>query len=363
MTYQDDIKTVAALSLPWEKLYNSNILITGASGLIGSCLVEVLMERQHLDYHVYALGRNDKRMEKLFQKYLSNNRFHIIIGDITKPLNSNISFHYIIHAASGAAPAEFVQNPVEVMMANIEGVHNLIDYGRFHEMKRFLYISSGEVYGEGDGRIFTEDYSGYVDCTNPRSCYPSSKRAAETLCVSYALEYNVDVVIARPCHIYGPHFTEFDNRVYAQFLRNVLNGEDISMKSSGEQFRSWCYVVDCVFALLYILLKGENGQAYNIADDNSNITIKRLAEIIAEIGGRKVVVNNPSGEERKGYNRVTKSVFSTDKIKKIGFVATTTIEKGLYKTIRELSLSNKSTHSDNRNEFKCISEVPITVKK
>ena len=335
MTYQDDIKAVAELSLPWGVLSGCNILITGATGLIGSCLVEVLMEHSSRDYNVFAMGRNSQRINKLFERYISDDGFHTILGDVTVPLTKNQSFHYIIHAASGAAPSEFSQHPVEVMKANIIGVANMMEYGIKHEMKRFLYVSSGEVYGEGDGRVFTEDYSGYVDCNSPRSCYPSSKRAAETLCASYAAEYGVDVVIARPCHTYGPHFTENDNRVYAQFIRNVLKNEDIIMKSTGEQFRSWCYVVDCVSALLFILLKGENGQAYNIADANSNFSIKELAEMIASIGNREVIMELPSRVESAGYNPVRKSTFATAKLEELGWKVSGYMREKLQSTISQ----------------------------
>lgn len=333
MTYSEDILNVTRLNLPWEKLSNCNILVTGATGLIGSCLVETLMERPQRDYSVYAMGRNTQRMNNLFHKYMNTEGFHTIIGDVTKPLSHDYSFHYIIHAASGAAPAEFAKHPVGVMKANINGVANLMEYGIEHQMRRFLYISSGEVYGEGDGRLFTEDYSGYVDCMDPRSCYPSSKRAAETLCVSFSAEYGVDVVIARPCHVYGPKFTENDNRVYAQFIRNVLRNEDIIMKSVGEQFRSWCYVVDCVSALLCILLLGKSRKAYNIADGHSNITIRELAETIAAIGNRKVQIDLPTEEERRGFNPVTKSVFDTNLIDELGWKVTGSLYEKMERTI------------------------------
>lgn len=336
MTYKEDILKATKIELPWSNLRGCNILVTGATGLIGSCLVEVLMERPQRDYNVYAMGRNSERMNRLFERYNSVDGFHTLIGDVTEPLPIEKNFHYIIHAASGAAPVEFFKRPVEVMKANILGVANMMEYGIKHKMQRFLYVSSGEVYGEGDGRVFSEDYSGYVDCTSPRSCYPSSKRAAETLCASYAAEYGVDVVIARPCHTYGPNFTENDNRVYAQFIRNVLNGEDIVMKSTGEQFRSWCYVVDCVSALLYILLKGENGQAYNIADTGSNITIRELAEIVASIGEKSVVFDIPDREEKKGYNPVSRSVYSVDKLKKLGWVVKGTMEEKMRSTISKI---------------------------
>lgn len=335
MTYKEDIQNATKIDLPWSKLSGCNILVTGTTGLIGSCLVEVLMERPQRDYNVYAMGRNSERMNRLFERYNSVDGFHTLIGDVIEPLPIEKDFHYIIHAASGAAPVEFSKHPVEVMKANILGVANMMEYGIKHEMRRFLYVSSGEVYGEGDGRVFSEDYSGYVDCTSPRSCYPSSKRAAETLCASYAAEYGVDVVIARPCHTYGPNFTENDNRVYAQFIRNVLNGEDIVMKSKGEQFRSWCYVADSVRALLYILLKGESGEAYNIADATSNITIRQLAEMVAEMGQKHVIIDIPSDVEKKGYNPVTQSVFSTKKLEEIGWGITGNMREKVRHTVDE----------------------------
>lgn len=334
--YKEDILHIFKEDLPWQKLSGSNILVTGATGLIGGCLVEALMMNPKKDYHVYASGRNEERARYRFKDFVDDAAFHFIQYDVMNPLESDVTFDYIIHAASNASPNFFAKKPVEVIRSNMEGVVNLMEYGLQHGMKRMLYVSSGEVYGEGDGRVFSEDYSGYVNCATPRACYPSSKRAAETLCVSYAAEYGADVVIARPCHTYGPYFTEFDNRVYAQFIRNVLKGEDIVMKSTGEQFRSWCYVVDCVSALLHILMKGENGQAYNIADVNSNISIRELAEMIASIGGKKVVIDLPDADEKKGYNVVSRSVFTTQKIECLGWGIHLMMIQALQHTIKEL---------------------------
>ncbi len=340
MAYIDDIKKSISLDLPWERLQDCNILITGATGLIGSCLIDILMSKNDSNYNVFASGRNENRAKKRFKKYLNNPYFHFIQYDVIDYLESDIDYHYIIHAASNASPNLFATKPVEIMKSNLYGICNLIDYGLNHNLKRFLYVSTGEVYGEGDGRVFTEEYSGYLDCTKPRSCYPSSKRASETLCVSYGAEYNVDTVIARPSHTYGPYFTESDNRVYAQFIRNVLKGENIIMKSTGSQFRSWCYVVDCASALLYILLKGEKGQAYNIADNNSNISIKELAEMIAEISDKKVIIDLPSDIEKKGFNTVTKSVFSTKKIENLGWTIEGNMRDKMISTIEECKFSN-----------------------
>lgn len=319
--------------LPWEKLSGCNILVTGATGLIGSCLVDVLMTNPNKDYQVYALGRNEKRAKARFYQFQDDPSFHFLLGDVTQPLVCDVPFHFIIHAASNGSPNFFTTNPVEVMKSNIYGVVNLIEYGVRHDMKRFLYVSTGEVYGVNETNLLDERSYGFVDILNTRSCYPSSKRAAETLAMCYAGEYGADVVIARPCHTYGPYFTESDNRVYAQFIRNVLNGEDIILKSAGTQYRSWCYVEDCVSALLFILLKGKSGEAYNVADKNSVATIRELAETIAHIAGRKVVIQVPSDKEKKGFTPIKRAVFDTAKLEALGCMVSGTMVDKLRKTI------------------------------
>lgn len=329
-SYKNDILNIFEMDLPFEMLSGCNILITGATGLIGGCLVETLMMNPKRDYQVFASGRNEERARKRFKEYFDNSAFHYVRYDVMQPLKSDMNFDYIIHAASNASPNFFANNPVEVMKANIYGVANLIDYGKGHGLKRFLYVSSGEVYGEGDGRVFTESYSGYVDPISPRSCYPSAKRAAETLCISYAAEYGVDVVIARPCHVYGPYFTESDNRVYAQFIRNAIRDEDIVMNSTGEQYRSWCYVVDCVSGLLHILLKGESCQAYNVADSSANLSIKDLARLIAKIGGVKVISSIPDKKERTFLNIVSQSLYSAQRLERLGW----SVSDGIYRNMK-----------------------------
>jgi len=340
-TYWDDIKDVGFCELPWGELHNRNILITGATGLIGSCIVDVLMNT-NIPCNIYAAGRSEERARKRFWSYNQDKRFHFIKYDVTKPLNSNIDFQFIIDAASNASPNFFKSNPVEVIKSNINGVSNLIEYGKEHNLKRFLYISTGEIYGEGNVDMFSEDYSGYVNCATVRACYPSSKRAAESLTVAYGFEYNVDVVIARPSHVYGPYFTESDNRVYAQFIRNILRNEDIVLKSYGKQFRSWCYVVDCVKALFFILLKGKNGEPYNIADESSNVTIRELAELVASYSGCKVVLDI-QGDDANAI--ITKATFDTSKLKQLGWQVEGSLKDKLFRTINERKTKNSNSSS------------------
>ncbi|MBR5657515.1 MAG: NAD-dependent epimerase/dehydratase family protein [Prevotella sp.] len=330
--FLDDIQRIYDFPLPWEQLSGSNILVTGATGLIGSSLVDVLMHHPQRDYQVYAAGRNEERAKNRFQDYQDDSSFHFLKYDVMESLTSEIPFHYIIHAASNGSPNFFANHPVEVMKANLFGVTNLIEYGMSHDMRRFLYVSSGEVYGECADDVFSEKSSGYVDCANPRACYPSSKRAAETLCVSYAKEYGADVVVARPCHTYGPCFTESDNRAYAQFIRNVQQGQDIVLRSPGTQLRSWCYVVDCANALLHILMKGASSEAYNIADETSNLTIRQLAELIAKIGGRKVVMDIDENL-MKTNNIISHALFDTSKLKALGWRPIADVEHNVRVTV------------------------------
>ena len=198
---------------------------------------------------------------------------------------------YIIHAASPAFPAAFNNDPVGTVMSNILGTKYLLDYGKDHGTKRMLYISSGEVYGQGDLSLesFDETYAGYVDPTSVRSCYPNGKRTAETLCVSYTKQFGIDTVIVRPSHTYGPTVTKADNRANAQFVNKGLAGEDIVLNSAGNQMRSYTYLADSASAIISVLTSGESGNAYNIANSASRTTIAGFAKEVASQTGTKVI--------------------------------------------------------------------------
>lgn len=352
--YLQDILSLFEKGLDLNRLQDKTILVVGATGLIGSCIVDVLMNNPHICYQVIAAGRNRERAQQKFASYWDDAHFCFAEIDVTQSVERNLEAQilknayiamrqvdYIIDAASNASPNFFKQHPVEVMKANIDGVSHLMEYGLEHGMKRMLYVSSGEIYGEGDGSEFSEKSSGYVDCASVRACYPSSKRAAETLCMAYGEEYGADVVIARLSHTYGPGFTESDNRVYAQFIRNVLRGEDIVLKSKGEAFRSWLYVVDAAHAILRLLLDGEKGNAYNVAHSESNISIRQLAELIAGIAHRKVVFDIPEDALHGNTTPITKATFNTDKLKALGWQPLFDVKAGFEHTLEESRKNNK----------------------
>ncbi len=339
--YIQDLSSIAGLALPWGKIKNKSICITGATGLIGSVLVDLLMhrnERYNDNITVIALARNGDRAKKSFEKYFNEKNFIFIKQNIVEPILISHRVDYIIHSASNSDPLSYATDPVGTMTSNFLGIYNLLQYAKKYSVQRTLYISSGEIYGEiEDGEVFVEDSYGYINHFYPRACYPSSKRASETLCVAFLQQFGVDVVIARPSHIYGPTFTNSDSRAFAQFIRKALSKKDIVMKSDGQQVRSYCYVTDAVSALIFILFHGTSGQAYNVADKNSNVSILEMAELIAAIVHRKVRIEISDDLERKGYTNVATSIFDTTKLESLGWVARTSIKNGLEKTIGILS--------------------------
>lgn len=323
-------------------LSTKNILVTGAAGLIGSTLIDRLVEIAQ-DYNtnmiIFALGRNINKLEERFAEHISSGVvLRLIEGDVTNNL-PEVQADYIVHAASPAHPLAYSQTPVDVMKANLIGTINMLELAK-RNRSRLLFVSSGEIYGTSDvpDSAFQESDYGYIEILNPRSCYPESKRAAETLCAGYHIQYGVDTVIARLCHVYGPSIIDNNSRADAQFLRNALRNEDIVMKSPGTQTRSFCYVKDAVAGILHILVMGASGEAYNVANKNSVATIREYAETLASISGVRIKNEYPSEQEAKGYSQISRAVLDASKLERLGWEPRYDLRQGLsdtYNCLRE----------------------------
>lgn len=335
--YQNQLKGLMSFLPDSDKSF----LITGASGLIGSCLTDCLMYAniyggRHFD--VYSLGRSEEKMRNRFCYADGRNDLHFIVTDVSNPLSEELELDYIIHAASNADPKSYALYPTETLLTNVLGTKSVLDYAKNHQCCRVLLTSSFEVYGDaGKYGPLTENSLGIIDFHKMRNCYPASKVCAELLCQGYGEQYGVDYVIGRLCGIYGPTMSITDSKAQAQFIMNALKGEDIVMKSKGEQLRSYCYMVDAVSALLIVLLNGRSKEAYNIADENSIISIAGFAKCAAEIGGVGIRFELPDEVESKGYSKPVDVVMDNTNLKCLGWNGAYSLAKGIENTIRIIS--------------------------
>ena len=338
--YKEDVQAVASLDLPWNKLQGKSFLITGSSGLLGTFLIDVLMQRnisEGMHCKVYAVGRNEAKAQKIFGCYWHSDDFAFVAQDINQPMNLQEigDVEYVLHMASNTHPLQYSTDPIGTITANIIGTQNLLDFAVNHHAERFAFASSNEIYGEnrGDTEFFDEKYCGYLDSNTLRAGYPESKRCGEALCQAYKRQKGLDVVIPRFTRSYGPTMLMSDTKAISQFIRKAIAGEDIVLKSAGTQYYSYTYMADAISGLLTILLKGESGEAYNIADEASDIMLKDLAKIIADKAGKQVVFELPDEVEKAGYSTATKARLDGTKLKQLGWMPRYDIQSGMSRNI------------------------------
>ncbi len=346
---ENEIQKIVSAELSWEKLRNKTLLVTGATGFIGSYIIRSVLTKSkcnNLNTRVIALVRNKERAQKLFPEFAECDCLSFLVQDVCKELPTDKKADFIIHCASNAAPREYSLYPVETMKTNFIGTANLLDYAKAVGAESFLYVSTIEVYGTTKGleRISEDDY-GTIDAMKVRSCYPLSKKGCETLVVSYADEYGLPVKIGRLSYIFGPGMREGDSKIVAVFPKCIADGENIVMKSKGEQLRSYTYVSDAITALLTILLDGEAGEAYNIASRLCITTIAGIAHTLVESypeKGLEVIFDLPTQQEAKGFSLIENAVLDSSKLENLGWEPTTALREGLMNVVAEqIELKNK----------------------
>lgn len=313
----------------FSSLRNKSIFITGATGLLGSQLVlflDYLNQVKKYGIHIFALVRAKEKAEHVFEEAI--NRITCFYGDVMNLPEIVESIDYIIHGASITASKAFVENPVEVIEVALDGTRNLLNLAKKKNVKSFVYLSSLEVYGTfiiDDGiKKVTEKDAGYLDSMSVRSSYSESKRLCETLCKSYQTEYGLPAKVARLCQTFGCGVDYNDNRVFAQFARSIIEKKDIILKTKGETVRNYCYTSDAVSGILTVLLKGKSGEAYNIANPDSTISIADMASLFCttfEKSKSKVVFDLNNDNSKLGFNPVVRLKLDSTKLQSLGWDA------------------------------------------
>ena len=339
--YREDLRLACGEPLPWEKLENTNVVITGATGSIGSFLVDLLLEKRIPGLRVYAVSRDAERARARFPRHRDRGDLQLVSWDVNQPAPAGCLPERpgcIFHAASNTHPLAYAKDPIGSLATNVMGTARLLDYAADGHAERFVFCSSVEIYGQnrGDTEAFREDYCGYLDCNTLRAAYPEGKRAGEALCQAYLQQRGMDFVAPRLARVYGPALLRSDTKALSQFIRNAVKREDIVLKSAGTQLFSYLYMSDAVLGLLYCALLGKTGNAYNLADPASDVTLRDLASLLAQEAGRQVVFDLPSETERKGYSTATKAVMDAAKARTLGWKAHYGIGEGLKRTVEML---------------------------
>lgn len=319
---EEDIQQFAAHFALAEQLKGKSFLVTGATGLIGSVFIKCLLElnrQKNLGVKVIAVVRNLQKAAQILGKDTTDLTTMMLELSEVGVRNLTPKVDYVIHLASPTASKFFVDNPVETLRTAFEGTTSLLEYAKQANVQAMVYASSLEVYGSNlTDEWLKEDFQGYVNPTEVRSSYNIGKRACECLCHSYAKEYGVPVRIARMTQTFGAGVEYNDNRVFAQFARKAIEGQNIELHTTGETCRMYCYTTDAVSAMLYLLIHGKAGEAYNIANKESYISIRDMAQMVRDRFNPNISVKIVL-KENQGYAPVTKLKLDTRKIETLGW--------------------------------------------
>lgn len=329
----EDLTRICSARLPFEKLKNKTLLVTGAAGFFPAYLVESLL---HLNQglQVHALVRSEEKARKRFEHRLSDKNLKFIVQDVTAPLASNAKYDYIVHAASPASPKFYATDPVGVLRPNTIGTEMMLERAA-RDGAEFIYFSSSEVYGSTTVKRIKESDLGVVDPFSLRSCYAESKRMGETMCFAFAHQYKVPVKVVRPFHTYGPGMDLNDGRVFADFVKNILEGQSIALSSDGSAVRAYCYLADAIEGLLYVILKGEANQAFNLGNENAAISVIELAQTLVGLYPEKNLKATRKEAPQSSYmqSQFSELVPDTSKLRALGWEPRTGVAEGFRRTV------------------------------
>jgi nucleoside-diphosphate-sugar epimerase len=337
----EDLERISAASLPWDQLAGRVVLVTGASGLVASYLVEALLYRREIGApapaRIVALVRDRGRACARFAAYTGRSDLALVVQDVSEPVRYDGRIDAVVHAAGQATPRHFGTDPVGTYKPNVIGTHHLLERARHDGVESFVFVSSGAVHGAiPETAVLREDVYGVVDPLDLRASYAESKRMGETMCRSWQAQFGVPARIVRLGHTYGPGMRRDDERAFAEFVFNVVDGRDIVLNSDGAAVRPYCYLADATEALLRVLLSGSPGEAYLLANPAASCSIRELAGIVASLyPERGVRVRVGGAATQPGYlpNRDPARPIDTSKITALGWAPMTSLEDGFRRTI------------------------------
>lgn len=341
---KEDMMQIYRSRNSWDVIDHCSFYVSGAAGMIASYLVMFLIylnEEQGLDITIYAGIRKSEKAYQRFGEYINRKYFHLISSDVTIPFPLDIDVDYIIHAASLASPQYYGIMPVETVIPNTVGTYELLKYAKSHNVKGFLFFSSGDVYGDITSvERITEEMSGPICFLYPGSFYGESKRCGEILCKSFFIEYGIPTKSVRIHHTYGPTLDiKNDVRVFSEFVGNIIQGQDIVIKSDGSAKRAFCYMSDAISGLFIVLLDGKSGESYNLGNSKEFISINELANILVSLFPEKnmkvihTLRNSDSYTPSKAKKMAT---VDTSKLENLGWSACINAREGFYRTVQAL---------------------------
>lgn len=340
---KEDLNRISSVNLHWENLKKKTILVTGGGGFLAAYLIKSLLtinQLHELNINVICVARNSRSVDARLSAYLGSEDLSVVQHDLAQPLPSDFPrADFIIHSASQASPKYYGVDPVGTLLANAAGTMYLLEHAVKTGAEKFLFFSSGEVYGipVDSTQLVREQDFGYLDPMNVRSCYAESKRIGETMCAAWAQQHGLHTSVVRPFHTYGPGMALDDGRVFADFVADVVAQRDIVLKSDGLALRPFCYIADATLGFLTVLLSGGKSEAYNVANPATEISIRDLATVVAGLFPERSTSTRfevPVSSDAYLKSPISRSCPSISKIKGLGWLPTVGVSDGFRRTIQ-----------------------------